>query len=77
MSDFVIELLKEINNYQDVEKKLFKEIKNILNQDNNNLSKKLHKNLKKLNYYLEGGEELTKDVIGSIEKYINKKDDEE
>jgi hypothetical protein len=77
MSDLIIELLKEIKNYQDAEKKLFKEIKNILNQDNINLSKKLHKHLKKLNYYLEGGEELNKDVIVSIEKYINKKDDEE
>jgi hypothetical protein len=76
MSDSVIELLKEILNYQEIEKKLFKEIKNILNQDNINLNKKLIKNLKKLNYYLEGGEELTKDVIGSIEKYINKKEDE-
>jgi len=61
----------------EVEKKLSKRIKKLLDEEDDELSKKSYKYLKKLEFYLVGGEEFFKDVIKSLEKSSKKTKDEE
>jgi len=65
-------LLNEIKALMGTEKKFVKKIKRVVAEEGDNLSKKAYKHLKKLEFYLGGGEEMYKDVIKVLEKYVEK-----
>lgn len=70
--EFIFKFSEKLDLFMENQKKFIKEVKEILENEDDNLTKKLYKNLKKLEFYLEGGEELFKDVSKAIEKYIEK-----
>jgi hypothetical protein len=72
-------LVKELKELKDYEAQLSDTIKDIINNEDEDfeLKKKAVKNLKKLEFYLEGGNDLIQDTIKSIEKSLAKKEQTE
>jgi len=66
------DLLKEIINSKEVISNLLVEINNYIECNDDNISKKVYKGLKKLDYYLDGGKSLLKDAIEVIENRLEK-----
>lgn len=72
LSNDILKLVKQ-------ERSFSRKIREILKSKDKNITKKVIKNLKKLEFYLIGGEEMYKDVLKAISKNIekNKKKQEE
>ncbi|HPY87571.1 MAG TPA: hypothetical protein PLG34_06285 [Spirochaetota bacterium] len=54
------------------EKKFARELRKLLDSKDRSLGKKINKSLKKMEFYIEGGEEIYKDAVRTLDRYIEK-----
>jgi len=76
MEDKIKSLSEQIKTIMTTEKKFVKDLRKLLDKKDRAWSKKTNKCLKKLEFYLEGGEEIYKDVIKILDKHIEKNQSE-
>jgi len=72
MEDKIKLLADQLKTMMATEKKFVKDIRKLLDKKDRSWGKKTNKSLKKLEFYLEGGEELYKDAIKILDKHIEK-----
>ena len=69
------QILNDVKTFHEEQINFYKKFNELIESEEDNLSKKVYKNIKKLTYFIESEKEFIKDTIKSIEKSIDKEKD--